>query len=301
MTTPALSRATVDRAAERRKDPEWLAAAWSTGRLLVVDEERRAVAGDDGLVLLDTEEADVAERFFLGVADDGTSFWAGVGALPRRLDARPVTIRDVGATLPDRDAGLFVTAVALANWHATHRRCPRCGEPTEVSAGGWVRRCTADASEHFPRTDPAVIMIVSDGARCLLGRGPQWPERRFSTLAGFVEPGETLEDAVRREVFEEAGVRVGECDYHSSQPWPFPASIMLGFTAQAEDATITLGSELAEARWFGADELVDGIRSGSLGISSPLSVSYKLIEHWLRESAAIELADVVASSARTKG
>ncbi len=113
----------------------------------------------------------------------------------------------------------------------------------------------------------------------------------YSTLAGFVEPGETLEDAVRREVFEEAGVRVGECDYHSSQPWPFPASIMLGFTAEAIDPTIRLGSELAEARWFGADELVDGVKSGAIGLSSPISVSYRLIEHWLRGVSGVELLD----------
>ena len=131
-----------------------------------------------------------------------------------------------------------------------------------------------------------------DGDKCLLGRQPKWPERRFSTLAGFVEPGETLEDAVRREVFEESGVRVGECDYHSSQPWPFPASIMLGFTAEAIDPTITLGSELAEARWFSADELVDGVKSGAIGLSSPISVSYHLIEHWLRSVSGVELSTI---------
>src|SRR3954463_12067896 len=148
---PALSRAAVDRAAQRRKDAAWLDAAWPSGRLLVIDDERRAVADDDGLLLADTTGFD-GLRFFLGLADDGTSYWGGVGELPRKLGSRPVTIRDVGATLSDRDAGLYVAAGALANWHSTPRRCPRCGEPTEVSAGGWVRRCEADGSEHFPRT-----------------------------------------------------------------------------------------------------------------------------------------------------
>ena len=135
-------------------------------------------------------------------------------------------------------------------------------------------------------------MIVEHGNKCLLGRQPSWPERRYSTLAGFVEPGETLEDAVRREVLEESGVRVGECDYHSSQPWPFPASIMLGFTAEAIDPTITLGSELAEARWFGPDELLDGVKSGTVGLSSPISVSYHLIEDWLRRVSGVELSTI---------
>ena len=161
-------------------------------------------------------------------------------------------------------------------------------------AAGHRAKCTNPQCviAQFPRTDPAIIVIVSHAGRCLLGRGSQWPARRYSTLAGFVEPGESLEHAVRREVFEESGVRVGACDYHSSQPWPFPASIMLGFTAVAEDPTIRLGTELAEARWFSVDELVTGLRRGEIKVSSPLSVSYKLVEHWLRETADIELSSL---------
>jgi NAD+ diphosphatase len=203
-------------------------------------------------------------------------------------------LRSAGGVFTAFDAGLFAYARGLAHWQTRTRFCTACAAPLRLEAGGHRAKCTNPQCgiEHFPRTDPAIIVIVGHGDRCLLGRGPQWPERRFSTLAGFVEPGETLEDAVRREVFEEAGVRVGECDYHSSQPWPFPASIMLGFTAQAEDPTIRLGSELAEARWFSVDELVDGLRARTLGLSSPLSVSYRLIEHWLRETAALELSEL---------
>ncbi|MCE7951366.1 MAG: NAD(+) diphosphatase [Xanthomonadales bacterium PRO7] len=305
----------LDRASDLREDQHWLAehSRSAQARFVLLDADGRALLSADRRHLLgvDCETC-------LGIAAAPANFLGRAGvtdhfaiALDAESAARAVAqtsgafvdLRSAGASLPAFDAGLFAYARGLAHWQRQNRFCSACGAALAFEAGGHRARCTNPQCgiAHFPRTDPAVIMIVSDGARCLLGRGPQWPERRYSTLAGFVEPGETLEDAVRREVFEEAGVRVGECDYHSSQPWPFPASIMLGFTAHAEDATITLGSELAEAHWFGAEELVDGIRSGTLGISSPLSVSYKLIEHWLRETAGVELAEVVASSANVKG
>jgi NAD+ diphosphatase len=280
MTTPALSRAALDRAAEHRKDEEWLAAAWPGGRVLVVDDERRAVADDDGLLLVAASDVDAtAERFFLGVDDTGTAYWSVVGELPRRLGARPVSIRDVGATLSDRDAGLLVAAVALGNWHASHRRCPRCGEPTQVVEGGWVRRCPADGSDHFPRTDPAVIVLVHDGGdRCLLGRQPTWPRGRYSTLAGFVEPGESLEQAVVREIREESSVTVGDVVYRGSQPWPFPASLMLGFEARVVGGTAAVGDdELEDVRWFSRADL----RRGEPMLPPPASIAHWLITSWL--------------------
>jgi NAD+ diphosphatase len=275
---PALSRTAIDRAAEHRRDPAWLEASWAKGRLLVVDGERRAVADDDGLLLTETTDFD-GQRFFLGVDGDGASYWAGVGELPRRLDAHPVTIRDVGATLSDRDAGLYVSAIALANWHSTHVRCPRCGEPTEPVHGGWVRRCTADGSEHFPRTDPAVIVLVHDGAdRCLLGRQSVWPPGRYSTLAGFVEPGESLEQAVAREIEEESGVVVDDIVYRGSQPWPFPASLMLGFDARVVGGEAHVGDdELEDVRWFSRDDL----RRGEPLLPPPASIAHWLIAGWL--------------------
>jgi NAD+ diphosphatase len=274
---PALSRAAVDRAAHRRRDDDWLAQAWTDGRLLFVDDDRRALLGDDGLVFVEADGYD-GERFFLGVGDDGTPFWAAHGDLPRRLGARPATVRDVGALLPDRDAGLFVTAIALVNWHSTHQRCPRCGSATVPVDGGWVRRCSTDGSDHFPRTDPAVIVLVHDGGdRCLLGRQPTWPPGRYSTLAGFVEPGESLEQAVAREIREESGVVVDDIVYRGSQPWPFPASLMLGFEARVVggDAVVS-DDELEDVRWFGRDDLTD--RAALL--PPPASIAHWLITGW---------------------
>ncbi len=168
--------------------------------------------------------------------------------------------------MSDRDAGLLVHAVALEEWHRYHLRCPRCGAPTVVAAGGHLRRCPADGSEHYPRTDPAVIMLVrDDDDRCLLGRQASWPTGRFSTLAGFVEPGESLEQAVAREVAEEVGVAVTEVRYVGSQPWPFPSSLMLGFMARAADREIAVdGVEIEQARWFSRADVVAACADGSL-------------------------------------
>jgi NAD+ diphosphatase len=153
--------------------------------------------------------------------------------------------------------------------------------------------CPACGADFFPRLDPAVIMVVTHGDACLLGRQASWPRGRYSTLAGFVEAGESLEDAVRREVHEESGIVVGACEYHSSQPWPFPASLMLGFVARAESTDIRVGPELEDARWFTPDELVRSLGAGEIRVSSRLSVSWRLIEHWLAESAGLALADLV--------
>jgi NAD+ diphosphatase len=278
MTAPALSRAAVDRAAHRRKDDAWLASARKAARLLIIDEERRATAGDDGLVLVDAAGFD-GDTFFLGVGDDGVAYFGAVGTPPRKLGARSATLRDVGAMLSDHDAGLLVATVALANWHATHTRCPRCGEATVPAQGGWVRRCPADGSEHFPRTDAAVIVLIHDGAdRCLLGRQPSWPPNRYSTLAGFVEPGESLEQAVAREILEESGVLVDEIVYRGSQPWPFPASLMLGFEAKAVGGEVGVGDdELEDVQWFSRDDL----RAGRPLLPPSASIAHWLITNWL--------------------
>jgi NADH pyrophosphatase NudC (nudix superfamily) len=196
---------------------------------------------------------------------------------------RPADLREAAALLNDRDAGLFTHAVALANWHATHTHCPRCGTPTVTVAAGHAQRCPADGSEHFPRIDPAVIMLVTDpDDRCLLARNRRWPERRVSILAGFVEPGESAEQAVAREVGEETGITVARVRYVGSQPWPMPQSLMLGFRASAAgDLELRVDDdEIAEAHWFSRDELRSALASREILLPPPVSIAHRLIESW---------------------
>lgn len=198
------------------------------------------------------------------------------------LDASWAGFRDVAAALDPTDTALFVEASAIANWHAGHTHCPRCGVPTAVEAGGWVRRCPQDGSEHYPRTDPAIIVtVVGPDGRLLLGGGGPVDAKNYSTLAGFVEPGESLEQAVVREIHEEVGVRVTGCQYLGSQSWPFPASLMLGFTAvTADNVAKPDGVEVTRARWFSREELQEAVLAGDITISSRLSIARSLIEHW---------------------
>jgi NAD+ diphosphatase len=205
-------------------------------------------------------------------------------------------LRELATELTDLDVGLLTIAVALQAWHQTHRHCPRCGTVTEVSKAGWTRTCPADGSEHFPRTDPAVIMLVHDGAgRCVLARGPQWPAGRMSVLAGFVEAGESAEAAVAREVREEVGIEVCEVTYVASQPHPFPASLMLGYTARvAGDPRLVIDAEeIVEAGWYTREEVrrtadwgsepfeTDDAPPALRGLPGPMSIARQLINAWL--------------------
>jgi NAD+ diphosphatase len=282
VSVPTLSRTAIDRAAAKRDDDEWLAAAWQAGRLLVVDSDLRTAIDDDGpsLTVLDSASwTGDGVRLLLGVDDAGRAFWGTVGELPKRLGTRPLGLREVGAALSDLDAGLLVTLVALSNWHATHTHCPRCGAPTRVTQAGWSRHCDVDGSQHFPRTDPAVIVLLHDGAdRALLGRQPSWPKGRYSTIAGFVESGESAEQCVHREVREETGVIIDDLIYRASQPWPFPASLMLGYEARVVGGTVeTLDDELEDVRWFTREEL----RSGPAAMPPNVSIASWLINGWL--------------------
>jgi NAD+ diphosphatase len=282
----ALARGTVDRVTKRRTDQEWIDAAWKDPRtrLLVVHDGQALVRGDEELVFIAPEEAPAGPRFLLGEDTDGTVYFGVSAPLgPAGPGVRAASLREVGAVLPDRDAGLLTHAVALANWHDTHLRCPLDGTPTITDAAGHSTRCPADGTEHFPRTDPAVIMLVTDPEdRCLLARNAAWPGRRVSILAGFVEPGESAEQAVIREVAEETGIVVTNVRYLGSQPWPMPRSLMLGFRADALPGQVINvdDDELAEARWWSRDGLLAALRAGELALPSQVSIARRIIEFW---------------------
>jgi NAD+ diphosphatase len=312
----ALARGDVDRAVERREDTAWVEAQWRdpSTRVLVVHRGKAlvrvagpvgaavpaqdasydgAVGGqvDEGaeLVLVRPEEAAYdGVRVLLAVDDSTTCVALLVDGVVEPWDApegaRWAGLREVGTALGDRDAGLLVMAVALANWHAAHPRCPRCGTATEPSQAGWSRTCPEDATQHFPRSDPAVIVLVlDDDDRALLGRRAEWPDGFVSTLAGFVEAGESAEMAVVREMAEEAGVRVDRLDYLGSQPWPFPASLMLGYHARLAPGSPPAqadGTELGEVRWFSREELRAGCEDGTVRIPPGISIARRLIERW---------------------
>lgn len=274
-----------DRAAHRRGDDAWLAEAWhaEATRVLTVVSGSAEVSGPVGaLAWRSPATSPDGERYLLGVDAGGVArFAVRVDEAPQGAELRG--LRELAAQLPADESAWACHAVALAQWHTTHRHCPRCGAPTEVAAAGAERRCPEDGSSHFPRVDPAVIMLVTDDRdRALLGRHVSWPEGRFSTLAGFVEPGESAEQAVRREVSEEAGLSVGEVQLLATQPWPFPSSLMLGAVARAPGLPEPRpdGDELAEARWFTRDELRDAVASGAVMVSGPVSISRWLIDRW---------------------
>lgn len=282
----ALARGTLDRVAEHRRDDAWVAAAWADRRtrVLIVEEGRALVRVEDmpALVLV-PPSPDMGDRYLLGVDGDGVAYFAVPGPLPVIEGAEAGDLRRVGALLGDLDSGLLTHAVALANWHAVNGFCARCGSPTVIVAAGHVRRCPVDGTEHFPRLDPAVIMLVRDGEdRILLARSPLWPERMRSILAGFVEPGESLEQAVAREVLEEVGLVVGETRYLGSQPWPLPQSLMLGFFCLAADGQDLKPDqeEIVDAEWYTRQELLAAAGAYEILLPGKVSIARQLIEHW---------------------
>ena len=302
----------LDRSAERRDESAWIAAQAGSAdaRFLLLDTAGEAYLqrDRDALRWLDAgERATLLGELpasLLGVAERRPHFMlaledaAQAGSLEAALDARRQSLRAAGLQLSVDEAGLFAYAKGLSHWQRQMRHCHRCGAPLQLVAAGHRAQCTnpACAQLHFPRTDAAVIMLVEHDGACLLGRQASWPRGRYSTLAGFVEPGESLEDAVRREVAEESGVLVNAVHYHSSQPWPMPASLMIGFIATAVSRRISLRDrELEDARWFTPQQIVDGLAEGSFLPSLPLSVSYQLLAHWLRERAGLELDQLVAA------
>lgn len=305
----SLSRGTLHRDGNGRRDGDPIARALTDSGTRVLDlvDGRAPTCRVDGrlrLVHRSPRYQDSAETaLYLGRDTDGVHYVAVLH--PEGSDLLGGsgqgwrTLREAGADLDDTDAGVLTTAVALANWHARHGFCPRCGSATEVEEGGWVRRCTVDGSQHYPRTDAAVIVAVLDEQeRILLARGPHWAENRLSVLAGFVEAGESLEAAVHREVLEEVGVELTELVYRGNQPWPFPASLMVGFTARATGTELSLDPvEIAEAQWFTRGELSFAARSGEVALPPRISIARHLIEHWY--GGPLEVASDAAVTAGT--
>lgn len=288
----ALSRSVLDRAADRRRDDDWLEKAWAASdtQVALVAGSKLAVNPDrESLKLVPPAAAPYGERVFLGIdREAGAGRTAdGRAVFAVLLDGEPdegyASLRELGGVLDDREAGIAVNVVGLANWHVVHTHCSNCGAHTEVADAGHVRRCPECATTHFPRSDPAIIVLVTDDQdRALLGRGENWPPGRYSTLAGFVEPGESLESAVRREVLEETGIVVGpEILYAGSQPWPLPSSLMLGFYARAASTEIDVDDdEIVDARWFSRDDLRAVVEAGDVALPGNISISRRLIEGW---------------------
>jgi NAD+ diphosphatase len=294
----------LDRRAELRESADWLASARAdpatlyvisrgTTQLVYVEPEPRIafVTGQHPIV----HEAAEAQLTLLGWFRGARSVLVDLdpqdagGEEPSWLPgAKFIELRAFSNALPIEEGGLLAYARAMSIWRARHRFCGICGSPTVPERAGHVMRCASCSHESFPRIDPAIIVLVSDGERALLGRQASWPPGRYSTIAGFVEPGESLEDAVAREVFEETNVRVLSANYHSSQPWPFPSSLMIGFHASAErDSEVRVTGELEDARWFTRDELL----GGPPVLPPSQSISYRLITTWLRDPSLARAVD----------
>ena len=280
----------VDRSGHRRKDEDWLRGAIDsrdTRFVPVWGDKCLAVGEPFSTLLLERKQVaeflDEQELIFLGMFRDQPVFAVSIdGAVdaPFCNVGEFHDLRYLGSVLPVEEANLLAHARALVLWHGLQKHCGVCGAPSRAQSGGNTRICSSTdcGVQHFPRVDPAIIVLVSQGDRCLLGRQTGWPDGRYSTIAGFVEPGESLEDAVRREVAEETNIVVGEVRYHSSQPWPFPSSLMLGFNAVAHTTDIELvDGELEDAQWFTRKEL----RSGFPKLPYRLSIARRLVDHWL--------------------
>jgi len=288
--------ATLDRVSLRRRNEAWLARqiAAPESRVLPVWRGQNLIREADvpAAALLRADEAadlllEARAVALLGLIGERAHFALDLSHReepPAIPGARFVDLRSVGAIMTREEGGLLAYARGLMHWHVRHRYCGVCGSPTESREAGHMRLCTnpACASMHHPRTDPAVIMRVEHGGRILLGRQKQWPPGMHSVLAGFVEPGESLEDAVRREVAEEVALRLHEVRYHSSQPWPFPASIMLGFTAIAENDTYKVDEdELETARWYTREELLTSPENETFRLPRRDSIARRLVDDWI--------------------
>jgi NAD+ diphosphatase len=288
----------LDRAATLRTDVAWVA------RTIADPASRVLAAGRDGVLVHNGELArrtlaglpDAVEPILLGLDGGAALFALDLDALDAAAaDAltgggRTISLREAGAALARPEAGLAAYLVALLNWHRRHRHCANCGAPTSVAEAGYSRRCGACEATHFPRTDPVVIMVVEHAGRVLLGRHAGWPAGQYSALAGFVSPGESLEEAVVREVREESGIECHDPAFVTSQPWPFPSSLMLGFSARSDGGEpVVNDGELEDVRWFALEQVraaISGAGDGGLRVPPSISIARFLLERWARTAAA---------------
>ena len=302
MSTLKPISAPLDRASELRSDEAALDRLWSAAKIIRVSNSKLAT---DGKSLLFLSAAEVEKLIASKVFTSGDKYFLGIDPASKvayfAWDCDEVglsagetsteglaSLRELGGTLDEFELGISMQATALSNWHRSHPHCSKCGAETKSTLGGSVRACVKDQSQHHPRTDSAVIVLVKDkDDRILLGHQPIWPDGRFSTFAGFLEPGETFEQCVEREVFEESGVKVNEIKYLGSQPWPFPASIMIAFSAVVDDPSTAKadGVEITEVRWFSRAELKSSVADGSLLLPPTISVARKMIAMWFGPGA----------------
>ena len=291
----------LDRVSERRRDKEWIAVllAAPESRVLPLYDLKPAIHDMDNPAL-EWQPAgawreritDGATCIFLGLDDDGRAHFTvdGTGVdSASNATAENVDVRSLAPLVPSSDAAILAEARSLIDWHARHGYCAQCGTPTNMSSAGWTRRCPNCRASHYPRSDPVTIMLVVRGERGLLGRNKRRPGQRFSCLAGFMEPGETPEEAVRREVHEESGIKVGHVKYLAAQPWPFPSTLMMGFLAEGISEDITIDpEEIAEARWFERAEIREMVARAANGeddpskisIPQPLAIAHHLCRRW---------------------
>jgi len=292
----------LDRVSERRRDADWIAALLDepATRLIPLRDLKPAIR-NGGEMALDWQPVgpwrEVIEAgatcALLGIADGRARFVVDATAadLPADPAIENIDVRTLAPLIAGTEAAILAEARSIVDWHARHRFCAQCGTPSNVAAGGWTRRCPNCKAHHFPRVDPVVIMLAVRGERALLGRGRRRPGARFSCLAGFMEPGETLEDAVRREVCEESGIRCGRVRYLASQPWPFPSTLMMGFLAEGLTEEITVDpEELVEARWFHRDEIRDMVARAATGdpdpattvpsLPGPVAIAHQICRRW---------------------
>ena len=288
-----LAAAEVDRSAHLRSDEAYIKSAWPNASVLQFSSEKFASQSNQLAFVKGASlgEYDSQSDYFLGVKDGENFFLRHLNDETSKSEFK--SLRAIGSFLSPRDIGLAVHAQGLANWHSKHPRCSLCGGPTVVVLAGAVRRCPTDESEHYPRTDSAIIVLIkNDKDQILLGRQKVWPKYRFSTFAGFVEPGESFEHCVIREVREEAGVELTKINYLGSQPWPFPASLMIAFEAITNTPELARpdGDEIEEIRWFSREEMKSAILDKSLILPFEISVARQMINAWYGDGADKDLA-----------